>query len=150
VSADRSDGVSETELVALVCCDLSAIVRGRSVPASELEAHLAAGVGWTPANHALTPLGPLAEPNPFGPTGDLRLLPDPDTHVRVEADAQTGEGSPLELVLCDIVETDGKPWECCPRRFCAMRWSGSSASSAPAYTRASSTSSSLWGPRRQP
>jgi glutamine synthetase len=103
-----------TDLAALVCCDLGAIVRGRSLPASDLDAHLVAGVGWVPANHALTPLGPLAEPNPFGSTGDLRLLPDLDTHVRVEA----GSGdSALEFVLCDIVETDGAPWECCPRRF---------------------------------
>jgi glutamine synthetase len=106
--------VSPAELVALVCCDLGSIVRGRSLPASELAGRLDRGVGWVPANHALTPLGPLAEPNPFGSTGDLRLLPDPETHVRVEGD---GGSSALELVLCDITETDGQPWECCPRRF---------------------------------
>jgi glutamine synthetase len=104
--------MSPTELVSLVCCDLGAIVRGRAVFASELGEHLDAGVSWVPANHALTPLGGLAEPNPFGSTGDLRLLPDADTHVRVSADASC---SALELILCDIVETDGRPWECCPR-----------------------------------
>lgn len=110
--------MSATDLVALVCCDLGAIVRGRSLPAADLEAHLAAGVGWVPANHALTPLGPLAEPNPFGSTGDLRLLPDVDTRARVEPDdSDPGSGSALELVLCDIVQTDGDPWECCPRSF---------------------------------
>jgi glutamine synthetase len=106
--------VSATDLVALVCCDLGAIVRGRALPACDLDAHLAAGVGWVPANHALTPLGPLAEPNPFGCTGDLRLLPDVHTRVCVESGA--GD-SALELVLCDIVQTDGAPWECCPRTF---------------------------------
>jgi glutamine synthetase len=106
--------VSAPELVALVCCDLSSIVRGRSVFSAELDQHLQAGVSWVPANHALTPLGPVAEPNPFGSTGDLRLLPDADTRVLVAADS--GE-SALELVLCDIVQTDGKPWECCPRSF---------------------------------
>jgi glutamine synthetase len=106
--------MSAGELVALVCCDLGSIVRGRSVPAADLGAHFESGVGWVPANHALTPLGSLAEPNPFGSTGDLRLLPDPDTHVRVEGDAG---GNALEFLLCDIVETDGAPWECCPRQF---------------------------------
>ncbi len=106
--------MSATDLVALVCCDLGAIVRGRSLPASDLDAHLAAGVGWVPANHALTPLGPLAEPNPFGSIGDLRLLPDLDTRARVEGGHG---GGALELVLCDIVQTDGAPWECCPRHF---------------------------------
>jgi glutamine synthetase len=102
-----------TDLVAFVCCDLGAIVRGRSLPAHELDSYLDVGVGWVPANQSLTPLGPLAEPNPFGSTGDLRLLPDLDTHVRVEPCSHAA----LELVLCDIVETDGRPWECCPRRF---------------------------------
>lgn len=106
--------MSASELVALVCCDLGSIVRGRSVFSAELDDHLQAGVSWVPANHALTPLGPVAEPNPFGSIGDLRLLPDADTRVVVAA---SGGESALELVLCDIVETDGKPWECCPRSF---------------------------------
>jgi glutamine synthetase len=108
--------VSAIELAMLACCDLGGIVRGRSVPASELAAHLETGVGWVPANHALTPLGGLAEPNPFGSTGDLRLRPDAGTHTRIEADASA---TSFELVLCDIVETDGAPWQCCPRTFLA-------------------------------
>ena len=103
-----------TELIALVCCDLGSIVRGRAVLSMELEEHLRAGIGWVPANHALTPLGPVAEPNPFGSTGDLRLLPDAGTLVRLGPD---GEHSALELMLCDIVGIDGQPWECCPRSF---------------------------------
>jgi glutamine synthetase len=106
--------VSAAELVALVCCDLGSIVRGRSVLASELAEHLRHGIGWVPANSALTPHGPLADPNPFGSTGDLRLLPDAATRTRIEGGAR---GEPLELVLCDIVELDGRPWECCPRDF---------------------------------
>ncbi len=106
--------MSATDLVALVCCDLGAIVRGRALPVADLDAHLAEGVGWVPANHALTPLGPLAEPSPFDSVGDLRLLPDARTRVRVESGA--GDAA-LEMVLCDIVQTDGDPWECCPRMF---------------------------------
>jgi glutamine synthetase len=106
--------MSGAELVALVCCDLGAIVRGRSLPSSALREQLRRGVGWVPANHALTPVGPLAEPNPFGATGDLRLLPDIDTRSRVEGD---GSVDALDVVLCDIVETDGRPWACCPRQF---------------------------------
>jgi len=106
--------MSQLDLVALVCCDLGAIVRGRSLPSLELANSLDSGVGWVPANHALTPLGPLAEVNPFGSTGDLRLRPDAETHVRLEGDPDT---TVLEFVLCDIVETDGRPWQCCPREF---------------------------------
>jgi glutamine synthetase len=106
--------VTAAELVALVCCDLGSIVRGRSVLASELDEHARAGIGWVPANHALTPLGPVADPNPFGSTGDLRLLPDLGTRAALGRDDRHGA---LELVLCDVVELDGRPWECCPRAF---------------------------------
>jgi glutamine synthetase len=106
--------VSAADLIALVCCDLGSIVRGRALPAEALGEHLASGIGWVPANHSLTPLGSLAEQSPFGSTGDLRLLPDAATAVRVEG---AGEHDALAFVLCDIVETDGRPWACCPRRF---------------------------------
>jgi glutamine synthetase len=106
--------LTAAELVTLVTCDLGAIVRGRSILSSEIEEHLGVGVGWVPANLALTPLGELAEPNPFGSTGDLRLLPDPSTHVRVGAEQAQGA---LELMLCDITELDGSPWACCTRTF---------------------------------
>jgi glutamine synthetase len=120
-------------LVALVCCDLGAIVRGRSLPAGALvraggtldppaagaacaaaRAEARTAVGWVPANHALTPIGTLAEPNPFGSVGDLLLLADRRTLIRVDGDEHADA---LELVLCDIAEVDGRPWECCPRAF---------------------------------
>jgi glutamine synthetase len=108
--------VSSAELVTLACCDLGAITRGRAVFADQLEEHMRRGIGWVPANMALTPLGPLADEDPFGSTGDLRLLPDADTRARVSGE---GPGGALELLLCDIVETDGGPWDCCPRTFLA-------------------------------
>ncbi len=106
--------MSQSQLVSLVTCDLGAIVRGRAVIASELP-ELRDGVGWVPANQALTPLGPLAEPSPFDSTGDLRLIPDASTRTRVGA-AEPPQ-TPLEIVICDVTELDGSPWACCPRAF---------------------------------
>ena len=100
------------ELVAFLHGDLSGLNRGRSVPLSELDERFAAGVGWVPADQALTPFGPIAEPNPFGSLGDLRLLPDRDTRVRVDL---WEDASPLHFFLCDAVNTDGSPWDACPR-----------------------------------
>lgn len=105
--------MSAAELVTLATCDLAAITRGRSVFAAELDEHLRRGVGWVPANHALTPMGPVADEDPFGSTGDLRLLPDPGTRSRI-APGEDG-ASELDMLLCDIVETDGAPWPACPR-----------------------------------
>lgn len=100
------------ELVAFLHSDISGLNRGRSIPISDLEQRLATGVSWVPADQALTPLGPLAEPNPWGALGDLRLLPDRDTQVRVDL---WEDASPLHFFLCDATNTDGTPWDACPR-----------------------------------
>ncbi|MEO9174276.1 MAG: glutamine synthetase, partial [Gaiellales bacterium] len=102
------------ELVTLATCDLAGIVRGRAVPVAELERRLEIGVGWVPANQSITAFGAMAEPNPWGSAGDLRLLPDAATRVRVDR----FPGVPaLHLVLCDITEVDGGEWDACGRTF---------------------------------
>jgi glutamine synthetase len=84
------------------------------VPVAELERRLQIGVGWVPANQSITAFGDMAEPNPWGSAGDVRLLPDESTRVRVDR----WPGIPaLHLVLCDITEVDGGEWDACGRTF---------------------------------
>ncbi|HET6620937.1 MAG TPA: glutamine synthetase family protein [Dongiaceae bacterium] len=91
--------------------DISNQVRGKGFPAHLIEKRLAGGVGWTPTNIMFTPLGTIA-PSPFGPFGDLILKAD----RAAEANVDFGDGSPKEhFFLCDVLETDGSPWACCPR-----------------------------------
>ena len=72
------------------------------------------GVGWTPTNIMITAHGPIA-PGPWGAFGDLVLLPDLQTHVRV--DFGDDSAAPEQFVLGDIRHLDGSPWECCLRDF---------------------------------
>jgi glutamine synthetase len=101
------------DLVFLVHTDLAGVTRGRAVPIADLPGRLRTGVGWVPANLALSAFGPLV-PNPWGPLGDLRLLPDPQTEARVDL---WDDAAPLHFVQCDLVETDGRIWHACPRGF---------------------------------
>src|SRR5688500_6902297 len=100
------------ELVMALYADLSGLSRGRGFPAKDLPERLRTGVGWVPADQALTPFDVIAEPNPWGPLGDLRLLPVPDVAVRVDL---WPDAPPLHFLLCDAVDTEGRPWEACPR-----------------------------------
>jgi glutamine synthetase len=100
------------ELVMFLYGDLSGLNRGRAFPVADLQERLSTGVGWVPADQALTPLGPIADPNPWGSMGDLRLMADPDTEVRVDL---WPDVSPLHFFVCDATETDGSPWDSCPR-----------------------------------
>jgi len=99
-------------LVAVVTTDLAAITRGRSVVASKLEKIAATGVGWLQANLSLTPFNSIDHPNPWGSSGDLRLVPDLKARFRTTG---TGSATPFDMVPGNIVELDGTPWLGCTR-----------------------------------
>ena len=83
----------------------------RVFPTRQLEKRLASGIGWTPNNLMFTALGEIA-PGGWSSFGDLTLMPDPETRVEVDFE----DGSPAErFFLCDLQNTDGSPWDCCPR-----------------------------------
>ena len=105
------------ELVFVATCDISGLARGKGFPARELPARLKKGVGWTGSNLMMSPFGPIWD-TPFGTAGDFMIVPDPAAEVRVDF----ADGSAIEhFFLGDICNTDGSPWECCPRRFPAPR-----------------------------
>lgn len=106
--------MSRASTVFVATCDLAGLTRGRAVPGSEHDPVLRKGVGWVPADLALTAFGDIAEDNPFGSVGDLRLLPDPTTRVEIPA---TAEIPGVHIYLADQVQLDGTPWDCDPRSF---------------------------------
>ena len=99
-------------LVFVGTCDLAGLVRGKGFPLEELAARTRKGVGLAYSNIMLSAFGPIYD-TPFGTAGDLMLVPDPTTKVEVEFD----DGSAERFYLGDILTTDEKPWECCPRHF---------------------------------
>ena len=98
----------------MVCtCEIAGRVRGKGFPAKDLPERLGKGVGWVPTNTMISCFGPIGD-TPFGATGDLVLVPDAETEVRVRFD---DDSAPEHFFLGDIRETDGRPWACCPRDF---------------------------------
>jgi glutamine synthetase len=92
--------------------DLAGLLRGKSIPLAELERRMGRGVGVTHSNLMLSVFGPIYD-TPFGTTGDLMLVPDPATRTPIPAP----DAPDIALLLGDFLETDGAPWECCPRHF---------------------------------
>lgn len=99
-------------LTGIVTTDLAAVTRGRWLPTARYEAGAETGIGWLPANLSLTAFGGIANPNPWGSTGDLRVVADRAARYRT---AVTGAETAFDIVMGDIVELDGTPWRCCPR-----------------------------------
>lgn len=101
------------ELVFVGMCDIAGHVRGKGFPLSELPSRRTKGVGWTHSNLMQSAFGTIFE-SPFGTAGDLMIVPDPAAEVRVAFDADTAVE---HFFLGDLRNTDGSPWECCPRDF---------------------------------
>jgi len=101
------------ELIFVGTCDIAGHVRGKGFPVTDFESRRNKGVGWTHSNLMQTAFGPILD-TPFGTAGDLMIIPDPAAMVRVDF----ADGSAVEqFCLGDIRNTDGTPWECCPRDF---------------------------------
>jgi glutamine synthetase len=100
------------DLVFVGICDLSAQVRGKSIPACDFEDRVRHGVGYTPANICLSVFGTIGS-SPFGTAGDIALMPDTSTEVCLPIQ----DAAPEHFCLADIVSKEGDPWPYCPRGF---------------------------------
>jgi glutamine synthetase len=110
----KNENNKSISLTTLVTTDSIGITRGRSIPTSEIDQYYEIGCGWVPANSALTPQNEIVDSNPWGSQGDLRLLPDKNTRVRIN-NGPDQKSTPFDYIHCDIIQTNGNPWNCCPR-----------------------------------
>lgn len=101
------------ELVMVCICDYAGQVRGKGFPGAEREARLRTGMGLAPTNLMITAFGDILE-TPWGPRGELVMLPDPATETVIPA---APDRPPERFLLADLLELDGRPWGCCPRRW---------------------------------
>ncbi|SMH36964.1 glutamine synthetase family protein [Mesorhizobium australicum] len=104
--------MTATHLAAIVTTDLTAITRGRFLPADRIGHAVNSGVGWVPANASLKPTGEIVADNIWGSAGDLRILPDLSARA---VTAMTGSPTPFDMTPGDIVTLDGAPWSACSR-----------------------------------
>lgn len=95
----------------VVCSDIAGLVRGKAFPDTERPSRMQRGVGWTPTNVQITCFNAIAD-SPYGPFGDLILVPDKSTEVEVNFD---DDGTLEHFIIGDIKQLDGTPWECCTR-----------------------------------
>ena len=106
-------GFARESVVTVCCSDIAGQVRGKGFPYQDLPKRWRFGVGWTPTNIMINCLGRIPA-TPFGPRGDLMLVPSPDGEITIDC----GDGTPVErMILGDILTMRGEPWECCLRGF---------------------------------
>lgn len=103
-----------SESVVMICIsDYAGQVRGKGFPATELDRRLQTGVGLAPTNLMINAFGAIGD-SPWGPRGELIMLPDQATETRLDGDETFADE---HFFLADLLELDGTPWESCPRNW---------------------------------
>lgn len=110
-SRDILKQTRDLQLVRFLYCDLGGVIRGKSTHVNHLKSRIGSGIGLVKGMISMTSLDFLAPNATFGPVGEVRLIPDPNTFVRLPYAPRSGQ------MVCDLLEVNGEPWAYDPRSF---------------------------------
>jgi glutamine synthetase len=99
------------QLVRFLYCDNGGVIRGKSTHVGQLARRIASGIGLVKGMQSFTSLDFLAPDATYGPVGEIRLVPDPDTFVVLPYAPRSGQ------MIANMVELDHQPWALDPRHF---------------------------------
>lgn len=108
VNAAHRAGV---RLIRFLYCDNGGVIRGKVAHIDALEKRLVSGIGLTTAMQAMNLLDQLQPVEGFGPVGEIRLVPDPESFVLLPYAPQSA------AMMCDMLTLERQPWGACPRTF---------------------------------
>jgi len=100
---------ADVELVRIVFLNNSGVPRGRVVDAETLDGVLETGTNVTHAMQSFNALDRLVPQGRYGPAGEVRVVPDPDTFTLLPYAERAA------LLLADLHDLDGEPWAAGPR-----------------------------------
>ncbi|HLO35654.1 MAG TPA: glutamine synthetase family protein [Candidatus Deferrimicrobium sp.] len=99
------------QLVRFLYCDNGGVIRGKSAHVGQLARRMSSGIGLVKGMQSFTSLDTLAPDATYGPVGEIRLVPDPDTFVVLPYAPRSGQ------MIANMVELDQQPWALDPRDF---------------------------------
>jgi len=106
---ERTIDAENIKLLRLLFVNNSGVPRGRVVEADDLDTVFEEGANITKGMQSFNALDALVDGGSFGPVGEVRLQPDPETFTTTPYADRTA------TMLCDMYELDGTPWEADPR-----------------------------------
>ncbi len=101
----------EIQLVRFLYCGNDGVIRGKACHTRFLDSYLTSGIGLTVAMQSFNMLDQLVPEGSFGPVGEIRLMPDPETFATLPYAPKSAR------LFCDLVTLEGEPWGVCPRSF---------------------------------
>jgi glutamine synthetase len=105
----RRAAAEDVELIRIVFVNNSGVPRGRVVDRETLADVLETGANVTHAMQSFNALDRLAPAGRYGPVGEVRVVPDPETFTVLPYDERAG------LLLAELHDLQGEPWAAGPR-----------------------------------
>ena len=102
---------ADVQLVRFLYCDSSGVIRGKATHVDHLAGRMQHGIGLTVAMQSFTSSESIAPGAGFGPVGEIRLIPDPQTFVLLPYSPGNAR------MISDMYTLDREPWANCPRNF---------------------------------
>ncbi len=99
------------QLIRFLYCDNGGVIRGKSTHVRQLRRRMESGIGLVKGMQSFTSLDTLAPDGTYGPVGEIRLVPDPDTFVILPYAPRSAQ------MLVNMIELDHSPWALDPRSF---------------------------------
>jgi glutamine synthetase len=99
------------QLVRFLYCDNGGVIRGKSTHVGQLARRMQSGIGLVKGMQSFTSLDTLAPDATYGPVGEIRLIPDPETFVVLPYAPRSAQ------MVANMVELDHSPWALDPRSF---------------------------------
>ncbi|HEY9778403.1 MAG TPA: glutamine synthetase family protein [Planktothrix sp.] len=100
---------SAISLVRFLYCDTSSIIRGKATRTERLKDRLESGIGLVKGMMAMNMLDQMQTDTGLNATGEVRLIPDPETWVVLPYAERSA------AMICDLIQLDHTPWSLCPR-----------------------------------
>jgi len=102
---------ADVQLVRFIYCDNSGVIRGKATHVDHLSGRMKSGIGLTVAMQSFTSSESIAPGAGFGPVGEIRLVPDPETFTILPYSSDNAR------MIADMFTLERKPWDNCPRFF---------------------------------
>ena len=99
------------QLVRFLYCDNGGVIRGKSTHVDQLARRMHSGIGLVKGMQSFTSLDFLAPDATYGPVGEIRLVPDPETFVVLPYAPRSGQ------MVVNMIQLDQTPWALDPRSF---------------------------------
>ncbi len=99
------------QLVRFLYCDNGGVIRGKSTHVGQLARRMQSGIGLVMGMQSFTSLDTLAPDATYGPVGEIRLVPDPETFVLLPYAPRSAQ------MVVNMIQLDHSPWPLDPRSF---------------------------------